>query len=83
MWLVPPIMKNQMTVLALGLKCGFPSGDRQPAVPSFATPSRCSIALKARPVNPIPVSARNERRDMRARSSFVMSVPYRMVTKSL
>ena len=50
-------MNSQMTLLALGAKCGRPSGGVQPS--SDATPSRWSIAPRARPVKPMPRSARN------------------------
>src|SRR4051794_14807708 len=53
-----------MTDLALGAKCGFPSGGRQIVSLARATPSRNSMAPSTRPVNPIPVSDRNERREM-------------------
>ena len=63
-WLVPPIMNSQMTLLALGAKCGRPSGGDQPADASArATPSRWSIAPRARPVKPMPQSARKVRRE--------------------
>src|SRR5262245_12117956 len=64
-WLAPPTMKSQMTLLALGAKCGLPSGGAHlAAVSARAMPSRCSMAPSARPVNPMPTSARNERREM-------------------
>ena len=50
-----------MTDLAFGAKCGLPSGARV-AGSARATPSRNSMAPSARPVKPMPVSARNERR---------------------
>jgi hypothetical protein len=55
-----------MTDFALGGKCGLPSGGRHAAgsVLARATPSRNNIAPSANPVNPIPVSAKNERRVM-------------------
>src|SRR5262245_21838717 len=58
-WLTPPHMNSQMTFLALGVKCGLPSGL---ACLLLAKPSRCSMAASARPVMPMPVSARKERR---------------------
>src|SRR6266704_6849806 len=63
-WLAPPCMKIQMTLLALGAKCGFPSGGVQTAGSSAARriPCRCKMAPSARPVNPMPQSARNVRR---------------------
>src|SRR2546428_233829 len=64
--LTPPQRKIQMTDLALGGKWGWPSGKRgleggSESAPR-ATPSRESMALSARPVKPIPVSTRNDRR---------------------
>src|ERR1043165_1842482 len=59
-WLTPPFMKSQITLLAFGVKCGRPVGGDQGA--SLARESRCSIAPSARPVKPIPRSARNTRR---------------------
>src|SRR2546427_2740587 len=61
-WLTPPQRKIQMTDLALGGKCGLPSGGCQPEALVFAraSPSRNRIADNASPVKPIPVSARNE-----------------------
>src|SRR6185295_35291 len=57
-WLTPPVMNSQMTLFARGLKWGLPSGGRQAASSSaFAI-----IAPIARPVKPMPVSARNVRR---------------------
>src|SRR5262245_45494938 len=56
-------MNSQMTDFALGAKCGFPSGGAL-AVSARATPSLKSIAPRASPVKPMPVSARNERRVM-------------------
>ncbi len=32
MWLVPPTMKSQITLLTRGAKCGLPSGGAQPPV---------------------------------------------------
>src|SRR5436190_24366996 len=61
-WLTPPQRKIQMTDLALGEKCGFPSGGRHADSSARATPSLNNIAPSASPVNPMPVSARNERR---------------------
>src|SRR5258706_8347214 len=60
----PPHRKIQITDFARGRKCGRPSGGAYP--PSgfpFATPSLKSIADSAKPVKPIPVSSRNERRE--------------------
>src|SRR5207248_2835633 len=69
----PPQRKIQMTDLARGAKCGAPVGGRQgsPAASwgrlspprALATPSRKSIAASAKPVKPMPVSTRNERRE--------------------
>src|SRR6476620_7685092 len=69
-WLVPPIMKSQMTRFAFGAKWGLPSGGDQgsaesTAVGALAYPSRWSIAASARPVKPMPRSARNARRGKR------------------
>src|SRR5689334_1257890 len=62
-------MKNQMTLLAFGAKCATPSGNRYgtPADVSAARamPSRFSMAPSARPVKPMPRSARNARRGKR------------------
>src|SRR5262245_39785607 len=57
-------MKNQITLLAFGVKCGRPLGGDQ-AAESLAKPSRCSIAPSASPVNPMPTSAKNVRRGTR------------------
>src|SRR5439155_27066313 len=60
-WLTPPQRNIQITDLALAGKCGLPSGEA--AVDSArARPSRKSMALKAKPVNPMPVSIKNDRR---------------------
>src|SRR6516164_4067256 len=65
MWLVPPTMNSQMTLFALGVKWGRPSGGAQRSgALARATPSRCSMAPNARPVKPMPMSARKERRLM-------------------
>src|SRR5262245_22342872 len=49
-WLTPPFMNSQMTLLALGGKCGRPSGgDHSPSRPQ---PSRCSMAPRAREAKP-------------------------------
>src|SRR3954451_13120941 len=65
-------MNSQMTRLALGAKCGRPSGGAQ--APSLgtaaessarATPSRCNRLASTRPVKPMPRSARNARRGKR------------------
>src|SRR5262245_7270535 len=58
-WLVPPSIKSQMTCLALGAKWGSPG---LPALAALAMPSRNSIAPSARPVKPMPQSARKPRR---------------------
>src|SRR6266545_2353304 len=65
-WLTPPQRKIQMTDFARGVKCGRPSGGCHTSAPPMARaePSRNSMAPNARPVKPIPVSARNERRVM-------------------
>src|SRR5688572_843386 len=60
MWLTPPTRKNQITDFARGLWCGLPSC--RTAVAPRATPSRWSMAARARPVKPSPVSARKARR---------------------
>src|SRR5690349_4436296 len=69
-WLTPPHRNIQITDFAFGGKCG-PRTDGPSRGPVFlvsgagaacATPSRNSMAPRARPVNPMPVSARNERR---------------------
>ncbi len=56
---MPPIMKSQITFLALGEKWGWPFGAFMSA--ARAIPSRCSNAPRATPVKPIPMSARNAR----------------------
>src|SRR4051812_14986877 len=62
-WLTPPDRNTQMTLLALGGKCGLPSGGAQRGPSSArARPSRWSRAPRARPVNPMPTSARKVRR---------------------
>src|SRR5206468_10494451 len=61
-WLTPPHRKIQMTDLAFGGACGLPSGLAFRACSARAIPSRKSMAVSARPVKPIPVSARKERR---------------------
>src|SRR6476660_5684204 len=48
-WLTPPFMNSQMTLLALGGKCGLPSGGAH-AAPGEAYPSRWSMAARASPV---------------------------------
>src|SRR4051794_17575044 len=65
MWLVPPIMKSQMTLLAFGAKCGRPSGGDQVESAPRAIPSRWSIAPRTMPVKPMPTSARNALRGTR------------------
>src|SRR5579872_1431754 len=60
-WLTPPAMKIQMTLLALGWKWGRPSGGKR-GFSWAARPSRNKAAPRARPVKPIPVSARKDRR---------------------
>src|SRR5688572_8080059 len=52
-WLTPPQRKIQMTDLAFGRDAG-----------EALARSRKSIAPRARPVKPMPVSTRNERRVM-------------------
>ena len=55
MWLTPPRMNNQITLFALGAKCGRPSGGDHPVSPG-ETPnaSRCSMAERATPPSPSP-----------------------------
>src|SRR5688500_14839637 len=60
MWLTPPHMNSQMTLLTFGRECGLPSGAT--AVSARAIPSRWSRAPRARPVKPRPTSARKARR---------------------
>ena len=72
-WLTPPIMNSQMTLLAFGAKCGRPLGGVQPAA-SLANPSRCSIAPSARPVKPMPRSARNVRRGTRPQANCELQI---------
>src|SRR4051794_23733831 len=61
MWLTPPFMNSQITLLAFGAKCGRPFGGAQ--APELPKPSLCRIAPSARPANPIPVLDRKARRD--------------------
>ena len=70
MWLTPPFMKSQITLLALGAKWGTPSGGAQAAVLPAA--SRWSIAPSASPVKPSPMSARNVRRGAWPNRPFTM-----------
>src|SRR5439155_23775162 len=58
-WLTPPHKKIQITDFAFGVSVGVSN-----AVGVEATPSRKSMAPSARPVKPMPVSTRNERRVM-------------------
>ena len=83
-WLTPPNMNSQITRLALGAKCGLPSGADQ-ASESAERALRGSIAPSASPVKPIEVSARNTLRECPSEQSRVfIRVPlYRIVTKSL
>src|SRR4051794_35873382 len=64
-WLTPPQRKIQMTALALGVKGAVDGVGAARAAdgPARATPSRNSIAPRARPVKPMPVSTRNDRRE--------------------
>src|SRR5215467_1355420 len=61
-WLTPPSMNNQITRLALGAKCGLPSGGAQASAVVADLPSRCSMAPSTSPVKPMPQSARKTRR---------------------
>src|SRR5882724_10360214 len=56
-------MNSQMTRLALGGKCGLPSGGCQPDGAARTMPSALRIAPSESPVKPIPRSARKLRRD--------------------
>src|SRR5262245_8056815 len=58
-----------MTDLARGGKCGRPSGG---VLSARATPSLKSMAPSARPVKPMPVSARNVRRLMRPQPTVLL-----------
>src|SRR5579864_7982701 len=58
-WLTPPSMNIQITLLALGGKCGLPSGGAQVSAVGAALASRWSIAPSTSPVRPMPQSARN------------------------
>src|SRR2546426_1034055 len=73
MWLTPPHRNSQMTDLARGLKCGFPSG-RGLGESARAAPSRWSNAAKARPVKPMPVSARKLRRVTPGQQELVLAM---------
>ena len=92
MWLMPPTMKSQMTLLALGAKWGKPSGGARAGrvASARAMPSRWSIEERTSPVKPMPKSARKVRRDTpratrdaRGRFEFMARALERMVTKSL
>src|SRR5690349_16813225 len=61
MWLQPPFMNIQMTLLAFGAKCGRPSGGDQ--LVGLPKPSFCSMALSARPAKPTPAVEKKLRRD--------------------
>src|SRR5687768_6194012 len=88
-WLVPPIMKSQITRFALGANMGLPSGGVQRAsaaadrpASARAIPSRWSIAPRTSPVKPMPRSARNARRGKRWQlQSFerVMGAPFILI----
>src|SRR3954454_21727147 len=62
-------MNSQMTFLAFGAKCGFPSGGRYAssdgASAALSIPSRRSIPVSARPAKPIPQSTNRLRRLIR------------------
>jgi hypothetical protein len=49
MWLVPPIMNSQITLLARGAKCGCPTSAAE-----APNPSRFNMAAKATLPNPSP-----------------------------
>src|SRR5262245_19548546 len=78
-WLRPPWRKIQITLLALGGKCGLPSGGDHSLPVVAANPSRCNIAPSARPTKPMPQSARNIRRLTRPQehtpNGFVTRLP--------
>src|SRR5262249_43420863 len=65
-----------MTDFALGVKCGFPSGGCHVVSSPRATPSLNNIALSARPVKPMPVSARNERRVMPGQRAWRLGLAF-------
>src|SRR5262245_61331619 len=75
-WLTPPQRKIQITDFACGVKCGWPSGGRQISGGDgvLAKPSRKSMAERASPVKPMPVSSRNERRVMPQQRLGLMAV---------
>src|SRR5262245_42163485 len=56
-WLTPPQRKIQMTLFAFGEPGALATG-----ASARAMPSRCSMAARASPVKPMPVSARKVRR---------------------
>src|SRR6185295_7797576 len=58
MWLMPPTRKIQMTFLALDLGCGAATSSA-----AFRTPSFASIAPRATPANPMPMSVKKVRRE--------------------
>ena len=59
-WLTPPQRKIQITDLAFATRCGSWLVEESAAT---AAPSRNSIEPSARPVKPIPVATRKERRE--------------------
>ncbi len=64
-WETPPFMKSQITLLAFGRACGCPSGGAHRAgADARAIPSCWRSAPRARPVKPMPRSARKARRWM-------------------
>src|SRR5262245_28484179 len=79
MWLVPPIMNSQITLLALGTWWGLPSGGVRS---SSAKPSRLSIVARASEPNPKPMSYRNRRR-VRAFMAATLSFRSRLASRFL
>src|SRR5438067_2410417 len=74
-------MNSQMTALALGLKCGLPSG-RASLELARATPSPCSSEARASPVKPMPVSARKLRRVIPGQDNLVLAMDNSSITAS-
>src|SRR5687768_7725565 len=70
-WLTPPQRKIQITDFAFGGRTGFPAAGVAFFGCASATPSRNSMEPSTRPVKPMPVSARKERRVTPGQPLFV------------
>src|SRR5947209_1649607 len=79
-WLTPPLMNNEITALARGLKCGGlgKRGDPAPGAELVQAPgdgvasaaskrSWLNKSIRARPPIPMPASIQNLRREMNSR----------------